>query len=105
MYTFSCKKYTKMYTIYGLILSRVYKMKLKFRCEELELLYRDRNYRHRKMPYKIQKSYALKCDYLECAESLHDIYARTSFHFEKYKDHYSIRITQQWRIELDIDKV
>ena len=83
----------------------VSKMKLKFRCEELELLYRDRNYRHRKMPYSIQKSYAMKCDFLECAETLQDIYARTSFHFEKYQDHYSIRITQQWRIELDIDKV
>ncbi len=64
-----------------------------------------RNYRHRKMPYSIQKSYAMKCDFLECAETLQDIYARTSFHFEKYQDHYSIRITQQWRIELDIDKV
>ena len=80
-------------------------MKLTFKCKELELLYRDREYRHRKMPYEIQKSYALKCDFLECAESLHDIYARTSLHFEKYEDHYSIRITQQWRIELDIDTV
>lgn len=80
-------------------------MKLTFKCKELELLYRDREYRHRKMPYEIQKSYALKCDFLECAESLYDIYARTSLHFEKYEDHYSIRITQQWRIELDIDTV
>ena len=75
-------------------------MKLTFKCKELELLYRDREYRHRKMPYSIQKSYAI-----ECAESLYDIYARTSLHFEKYEDHYSIRITQQWRIELDIDTV
>ena len=74
-----------------LYLYKVFKMKLKFRCEELELLYRDRNYRHRKMPYSIQKSYAMKCDYLECAETLQDIYARTSFHFEKYQDHYRDR--------------
>ena len=80
-------------------------MKLKFRCEELEMLYKDRNYRHRKMPYEIQKAYALKCDFLEACDELKDLYARKSLHFEKYEDHHSIRITQQRRIELSIDKI
>ena len=73
-------------------------MKLEFRHKELELLYRDRNYHHRKMPQDIQRSYALKCDFLECAEEIKDIYMKTSLHFEKYKDRFSIRINQQQRI-------
>ena len=80
-------------------------MKLKFKHKELELLYRDREYRNPKMPYEIQKWYAMKCDFLESSESIQDLYKRTSLHFEKYKDHHSIRITKQRRIEFEIDNV
>ncbi|MDR2191178.1 MAG: type II toxin-antitoxin system RelE/ParE family toxin [Candidatus Peribacteria bacterium] len=80
-------------------------IQLIFKHKELEYLYRDEDYRHRKMSYEIQRSYVKKCRYLEHMNSIQELYDLKSLHYEKYKAYHSIRINQQWRIVFDVDNV
>ncbi len=41
---------------------------------------------------------------LENTSNFNKLYTMTGLHYEKYKDHHSIRINQQRRIEFDVDK-
>ncbi len=80
-------------------------MELTFKHKELEKLYREKGYTHRKMPHDIQSRYIKTCLRLEIADIPKDLYKIPSLNFEKYEDHYSVRITKQRRIEFDMDSV
>ncbi len=78
-------------------------MELRFKYKEMEKLYREAGYHHRKMPHNIHRRYTKTCQKLESATMPSDLYATKALNFEKYNDHYSVRITKQRRIEFDMD--
>jgi Plasmid maintenance system killer protein len=79
--------------------------KLLFKHKALELLYRDQDYHHKKMPSNIQRGYVKKCRILEYMESVQDLRKMKGLHYEKYEDHHSIKINEQRRIEFEIDGI
>ncbi len=78
-------------------------MQLNFKHEEMEKLYRDATYHDRRLPTNLRRSYVKKCFILETLATIQDLNQYKGLNFEKYKEHYSIRINKQWRIEFDYD--
>lgn len=78
-------------------------MQLNFKYEEMEKLYRDATYHDRRLPTNLRRSCVKKCFILETLATIQDLNQYKGLNFEKYKEHYSIRINKQWRIEFDYD--
>lgn len=80
-------------------------IQLNFKHEAMEKLYRDENYHDRRLPANLRKSYVKKCFILETLATIQDLNQYRGLNFEKYEEHYSIRVNQQWRIEFDYDSL
>lgn len=69
----------------------------------LEKLYREISYHDRRLPNNLRRSYFKACYYLEHTPSIKSLASIRGLNFERYQDHYSIRINKGWRIEFDYD--
>ena len=78
-------------------------MQVKFGNKHLKELYtKGRSRKYKFQPY-IAKKYALRIQQIEAADTIHDLWETASLNFEVYDDHYSVRINQQYRIEIEIE--
>lgn len=78
-------------------------MQLHFKHEAMERLYRENEYHDSRLPNELRRGDIKKCFILETLNKISDLKNYTRLKFEHYKDHYSIRINKQWRIEFDYD--
>jgi plasmid maintenance system killer protein len=85
------------------LFAQILMVKLKFKHESMELLYRDKDYQDRRLPNELRRAYIKKCFILETLENIQDLKNYRGLNFEHYKDHYSIRVNNQRRIEFDYD--
>ena len=70
---------------------------------ELRTLYETGEAPGCKISHHIVGKFVRAIGSLEAAHTLKDIWANKGFNFEKVDDIYSIRLNDQWRLELTID--
>lgn len=85
-------------------------MRLRFRTEDLQRLYEDREYRVPQFGPDLTKQYRKKVGFLQNAADERDLYNYKALHYEKLKGdregQRSIRLNDQWRliVELETDE-
>jgi len=68
--------------------------------KELENLYISGKSKKLKLKPNIIDKYFATIQKLEAAKDIHDLWKDPSLNFEKYKKHYSIRLTGKYRLEM-----
>ncbi|MGD9889867.1 MAG: type II toxin-antitoxin system RelE/ParE family toxin [Dehalococcoidia bacterium] len=74
-------------------------MRVRYANEHLRRLATDKTYRS-KLPPEIIRAYRKAINFLEQCSDEREIRAWKGSHFEKFKDHHSIRLNRQFRLEL-----
>jgi plasmid maintenance system killer protein len=71
--------------------------------KHLLALYTEGKSKKYDLPPQVVKKYFMRIQQLEAAKTVADLLADTGMKFEAYKDHYSVRLNQQYRMELDVE--
>lgn len=77
-------------------------MQIDFDNQALRELYEKGRHRKYRLPTDIVDKFIHRISQLNDAESIHDLMSLKSLHFKKYKEHYSIRVNDKYRIEFQI---
>jgi len=79
-------------------------MKVKFSTKQLEEVFNNQEVIKSKLPLAVVKSYCKAVAFIKATDSIISIYRSTWYHLEKYNGHYSMRLNEQWRLEIEIIK-
>jgi len=71
--------------------------------KELENLYVTGKSRKLKLRPEIIEKYFATIQKIDAARDIYDLWKDTSLNFEKYKKHYSMRLTGKYRLEMTIE--
>ncbi len=81
-------------------------MDFSFKTKHLLELYQDGCSKKIKVPKRVAKAFVERVNRIEAAVDINDLRVPPSMNFEKmqgYKNRFSIRINQQYRLEFEID--
>jgi len=71
--------------------------------KELEKLYVSGKSKKLKLSANVVNKYFAAIEYIDAAHNIYDLWNNPSLNFEKYKQHYSIRLTRKFRLEMEIN--
>lgn len=71
--------------------------------KHLKALYETGRSRKHDLPPAVVKKFFMRIQQFEAAEVVADLLADTGMKFERYKKHYSVRLNDQYRMELRVD--
>ena len=83
-----------------------YFLEIKFKNDNLRELYEQGKSKKYKLQKDIVKRFIMRINQLEAANDIYDLWQNKSLNFEKLegnKNLYSIRVNEQYRIELEIE--
>ena len=78
-------------------------MNFSFKNKELEKLYTTGKSKKLKLSNDIIEKFFARVQQIEAAENIYDLWNDPSLNFEKYKMHYSIRLTGKYRLEMRVN--
>ena len=81
-------------------------MKIEFRNKRLIELYTEGTSRKYKISEQVLKKFFIGIRAIESAETIYDLWNTSSLKFEKlegFTNRYSIRLTREWRLEMEIE--
>ncbi len=70
--------------------------------KELIKLYTSGHNRKLKLRPEIVEKFFASLQKIEAAYNIYDLWKDSSLNFEKYADHYSMRLSRQYRLEMEI---
>jgi proteic killer suppression protein len=81
-------------------------LKVDFRNKRLIELYTDGTSKKYKISKQVLEKFFIGIRALEAAETIYDLWKTSSLKFERlegFENRYSIRLTREWRLEMEID--
>jgi plasmid maintenance system killer protein len=81
-------------------------LKVDFRNKRLIELYSEGTSKKYKISKQVLRKFFIGIRALESADTIHDLWKTPSLKFEKlegFANRYSIRLTREWRLEMEID--
>jgi toxin HigB-1 len=81
-------------------------MNVNINDKELIKLYEKGQSRKLKLPQEVVDKFFACIQKIDAANTIHDLWKDVSLNFKKlqgYKNRYSMRLTQKWRLEMEID--
>jgi plasmid maintenance system killer protein len=75
---------------------------VRIESKDLRVLYETGRSRKFDLPPQVLRKFYMRIQTLEATERVADLLADKGMHFERYKDRYSIRLNDQYRLEFDV---
>ncbi len=75
---------------------------VRFTNKHLKTLYETGRSRKHDLPPQVRDKFFMRIQQLEAADVVADLLANKGLHFERYDDHYSVRLNRQYRLEFDV---
>jgi len=71
--------------------------------KELEKLYKTGKSKKLKLAVNVIDKFFAAIEYIDASHNIYDLWNHPSLNFEKYKKHYSIRLTGKFRLEMEVN--
>ena len=71
--------------------------------KHLRSLYETGRSRKHDLPPQVVRKFFMRIQQFEAADRVADLLADGGMHFEKFEDHYSVRLNDQYRLEVQVE--